>query len=216
MIQLSAVNVATPTVLAAFRGEHVWSGIRKRLVDPMSMLWVSELNLSGDGQADLSVHGGLDKAVYAYPSEHLGPWATELGGELGPAPFGENLSTVGALEQDVRIGDVWQWGSAVLQVTQPRWPCFKLSLYREQPHIGARLRETGRTGWYLRVLGTGEVPAAGPIHLATQDPIGVTISDAHLAMLSPASLDPERLRALIDHPALADQWREPLLRRFDR
>ena len=72
MIRLSAVNVATPTVLAAFRGEHVWSGIRKRPVDPMSMLWLSELNLSGDGQADLSVHGGLDKAVYAYPSEHLG------------------------------------------------------------------------------------------------------------------------------------------------
>jgi MOSC domain-containing protein YiiM/DNA-binding CsgD family transcriptional regulator len=215
VIRLAAVNVATPSLLADLRGEHVWSGIRKRPVDPTSMLWVSELNISGDGQADLSVHGGPDKAVYAYPSEHLVEWANELGQDLGDAPFGENLSTVGVLEQEVRIGDVWRWGSALLQVTQPRWPCFKLSLYREQAHIGARLRETARTGWYLRVLGTGVVPAAGPIHVATQDPMGVSVHDAHLGMLDRSLMDPERLRALIDHPALAEQWRAPLLRRFE-
>ena len=76
-------------------------------------------------------------------------------------------------------------GVATLQVTQPRWPCFKLALYREQAHIGARLRETGRTGWYLRVLEPGEVPAAGPIHVVFQDPDGVSVLDAHLAMLRP-------------------------------
>jgi MOSC domain-containing protein YiiM/DNA-binding CsgD family transcriptional regulator len=215
-IRLAAVNVATPTVLAEPRGERVWSGIRKRPVDPTSMLWVSELNLSGDGQADLSVHGGPDKAVYAYPSEHLVDWTNELGQDLGSAPFGENLSTVGVLEQEVRIGDVWRWGSALLQVTQPRWPCFKLSLYREQSHIGVRLRETARTGWYLRVLGTGEVPARGPIEVEAKDPVGVSVHDAHLGMLDRALLDPERLRALIDHPALAEQWRAPLLKRFER
>ena len=170
MIGLAAVNVGTPTVLAEAQGDRVWSGIRKRLVDPTTVLWLSDLNLSGDGQADLGVHGGPDKAVYAYPSEHLGPWAEELDLELGDAPFGENLSTVGALERDVRIGDVWEWGSATLQVTQPRWPCFKLTLYRREAHIGERLRTTGRTGWYLRVLETGEVPAAGPIELVLEDP----------------------------------------------
>ena len=216
MIQLAAVNVGTPTVLAEFRGEHVWSGIRKRRVDPASMLWVSELNLAGDGQADLSVHGGPDKAVYVYPSEHLDPWSEEFGHELGPAPFGENLSTLGVLEGDVRIGDVWRWGSAVLQVTQPRWPCFKLALYREQAHVGARLRATGRTGWYLRVIEPGEVPAAGPIHLAAQDQAGVTVRDAHLAMLDRTLLDPDRVRAVMEHPALADQWHEPLLRHRER
>jgi MOSC domain-containing protein YiiM len=111
------------------------------------VLWVSALNLAGDGQADLSVHGGVDKAVYAYPSEHLDPWTQELAEELGEAPFGENLSTFGVLERDVRIGDLWQWGSAVLQVTQPRWPCFKLNLYRKRADIQARLRASGRTGW---------------------------------------------------------------------
>ena len=148
-------------------------------VDPTAVLWLSELNLSGDGQADLGVHGGPDKAVCAYPSEHLGPWTEELDRELGDAPFGENLSTVGVLERDVRIGDVWEWGSATLQVTQPRWPCFKLTLYRREAHIGERLRTTGRTGWYLRVLETGEVPAAGPIELVLEDPAGISVLDAH-------------------------------------
>ena len=185
-------------------------------MNPAGVIWVSALNLAGDGQADLSVHGGLDKAVYAYPSEHLDPWAEELGQELGDAPFGENLSTAGVLEQDVRIGDVWQWGSAVLQVTQPRWPCYKLTLFRDRADMQDRFRASGRTGWYLRVLETGEVPAAGPIQLATEDPAGVSVLDAHLAMSDRSLLDPDRVRAVIEHPALADQWRAPLLRRLQR
>src|SRR4051794_39780264 len=131
MIRLAAVNVGTPTVLAVARGENVYSGIRKAPVPPSALLWLSSLNLAGDGQADLSVHGGPDKAVYAYPSEHLGPWTEELAeGDLGPAAFGENLSTIGVEEADVRIGDEWSWGDAHLQVCQPRWPCFKLALHR--------------------------------------------------------------------------------------
>jgi MOSC domain-containing protein YiiM len=216
VIRLAAVNVGSPTILGEIRGERVWSGIRKRPVPPTTVLWVSALNLAGDAQADLSVHGGPDKAVYAYPSEHLEPWAEELGEELGDAPFGENLSTIGALERDVRVGDVWRWGSALLQVTQPRWPCFKLNLYRDRADIQVRLRASGRTGWYLRVLEPGEVPAAGPIRLADQDHAGVSILDAHLAMSDRFLLDVHRVRAVSDHPALADQWRAPLLRRLQR
>jgi MOSC domain-containing protein YiiM len=214
-IGLAAVNVATPAVLADLDGERVWSGIRKHPVPSAATLWVSELNISGDGQADLSVHGGPDKAVYAYPSEHHIAWAAELGDELGDAPFGENLSTIGVTESDVGIGDIWEWGAAVLQVTQPRWPCFKLSLYRERNDIGGRLRVSGRTGWYLRVIEPGEVPAAGPIRLAARDQAGVSVLDAHLAMLD-RTLSVDRVHAVIDHPALADQWRAPLARRFSR
>ena len=216
MIQLAAVNVGTPTVLADVRGDRVWSGIRKHPVDPASTLWLTERNLSGDAQADLSVHGGLDKAIYAYPSEHLDAWVEELGEEIGPAPFGENLSTVGVLEGDVRIGDVWRWGTAELQVSEPRWPCFKLALHRGRTDIGERLLASGRTGWYLRVLETGEVPAAGPIHLAERDPAGVTVLDAHLAMSDRLLLDPDRARAVSGHPALAERWQAPLLRRLER
>lgn len=120
MIRLVSVNVGTPSVLGEVKGERIWSGIRKRPVAPDAVLWLSDVNLGGDGQADLSVRGGLDKAVHAYPSEHLAPWSAELGEDLGPAAFGENLSTSGVAERDVRIGDVWQWGTATLQATQPR------------------------------------------------------------------------------------------------
>jgi MOSC domain-containing protein YiiM len=215
VIDLVAVNVGTPTVLAESRGDKVWSGIRKTAVPPSATLWLSEINLSGDSQADLSVHGGYDKAVYAYPTEHLAPWSEELETELGPAAFGENLSTAGAVERDVRIGDVWTWGDAVLQVCQPRWPCFKLALYRGRPDVQSRFRATGRTGWYLRVLQPGEVPAAGPIDVTTEDPRGVTIEDAHLAMSDRHLLEPDLTRAVATHPALAEQWRLPLLDRLD-
>ena len=209
------VNVGVPTLLADVRGEHVWSGISKQPVDPASVLWLSTVNLSGDGQADLSVHGGPDKAVYAYPSEHLVPWAEELETDLGPAPFGENLSTIGALESDVCIGDVWTWGDATLQVCQPRWPCFKLALYRQRADVQARMRATGRTGWYLRVLEAGEVPAAGPIEVFRRDPAGVTVEDAHLAMSDRHLIEPGLVRAVAGHPALARQWQLPLLDRLE-
>ncbi len=216
MIELVAVNVGTPTILATVGDDNVWSGIRKRPVPPSAALWLSEVNLSGDGQADLGVHGGPDKAVYAYPSEHLAAWSEELGGELGPAPFGENLATAGVLEDQVRIGDVWSWGDAWLQVSQPRWPCFKLALYRDRSDIQARLRASGRTGWYLRVLQPGEVPAAGPIEVVTEDPAGVSVRDAHLAMGDVHLHDAHLAWAVAHHPALAEQWREPIVERIER
>jgi MOSC domain-containing protein YiiM len=216
VIQLAAVNIGVPTVLASVDGDNVWSGIRKRPVDPSTVLWLSKLNLSGDGQADLDVHGGPDKAVYAYPSEHLAPWSSDLGPELGPAPFGENLSTSGAVEVDVCIGDVWSWGAAQLQVAQPRWPCFKLALHRRRPDIQALLRRSGRTGWYLRVLEAGEVPAAGPITITRRDAAGISVRDAHLAMADVSLREPDRARSVAAHPALAEQWRAPLLERIAR
>jgi MOSC domain-containing protein YiiM len=215
-IELASVNVGVPSLLATVRDEHVWSGIRKQPVDPVSVLWLSAVNLAGDGQADLSVHGGVDKAVYAYPSEHLPLWSDELDEDLGPAPFGENLSTVGVLEEDVRIGDVWSWGGAWLQVCQPRWPCFKLALHRRRADIQARMRATGRTGWYLRVLEVGEVPAAGPILVVAPDDEGVTVRDAHLAMGDTHVDSRTRIEAVARHRALAEEWRTPLLDRLAR
>jgi MOSC domain-containing protein YiiM len=216
VIGIAAVNVGTPTPLATIRDENVWSGIRKTPVPRAEVLWLSEVNLSGDGQADLSVHGGIDKAVYVYPSEHLPAWSRELDEELGPAAFGENVSSIGVLEDAVFIGDLWSWGGALLQVTQPRWPCFKLALHRRRPDIQALLRASGRTGWYLRVLQPGEVPAAGPIEVAAHDPARITVQDAHLAMGDVRLREPDRVRSVTDHPALAEQWRIPLLERLKR
>src|SRR5689334_23100065 len=109
MIEVCSVNVAQPQVLAEHDGQRIYSAIAKQPVAVGTVLWLSLANLAGDAQADLRVHGGLDKAVYTYPSEHLPLWASELGEQLGPAPFGENVSTSGVTEHDVRIGDVWRW-----------------------------------------------------------------------------------------------------------
>src|SRR3954464_5000654 len=132
MVEVATVNVGGPQVLGEQDPQRIYSAIAKQPVANGTVLWLSLFNLAGDSQADLSVHGGPDKAMYAYPSEHLPAWSAELDEPLGSAPFGENLSTTGVLESDVNIGDVWQWGGAYLQVCQPRSPCFKLALHRQQ------------------------------------------------------------------------------------
>lgn len=209
-IGLVTVNVGLPKVLWQRGDDVVVSGIAKSPVASGTVLALSDVNLDGDGQADPSVHGGTDKAVYAYPSEHLGPWVDELGGPLGDAPFGENLSTVGVTEADVRIGDRWAWGTALLEVCQPRWPCRKLALHRRQSDIQQRMKANGRTGWYLRVLRPGDVPVDGPITVEHVDPAGLTVADAHVAM-SDRRLERRALvEALAAHERLADEWGDPL------
>ena len=148
----------------------------------------------GDGQADLSVHGGPDKAVYAYPSEHLAPWSEELE---------ETLSTVGVTEADVCIGDIWEWGDATLEICQPRWPCFKLALHRRRADIQARMRQNGRTGWYLRVLEPGEVHVGSDAAVVRHDPAGLTVADAHTAMGDRHLDRPELVSALAEHDRLS-------------
>ena len=209
-IALARVNVGAPSLLARADGTDVWSGIAKHPVPAGTTLWCSTVNLGGDGQADLSVHGGPDKAVYAYPSEHLGPWRDELGEELGDAPFGENLSTVGALEADVGIGDVWRWGDAFIQICQPRWPCFKLALHRQRSDIQKLMRGNGRTGWYHRVLEPGEVVIGDGIEIVSRDPAGLTVADAHTAMADRRLTNRTLVESLADHAALASEWRDPL------
>jgi MOSC domain-containing protein YiiM len=215
-IGLAAVNVGVPAVLAEAAGDRVWSAIAKHPLPPDTTRYLSLVNLAGDGQADLTVHGGLDKAVYAYPSEHLGPWSAELDEELGDAPFGENLSTIGVTEADVCIGDVWAWGEAILEICQPRSPCFKLSLHRGRPDVGQLLKRSGRTGWYLRVLQPGAVSTSGPIAVERRDPAGLTVLDAHHAMSDRHLDDRALVEALAMHDRLADEWRLPLAERLGR
>ena len=206
-VGLRVVNVGLPAPLGLHRGRQVTSGIAKRPVVGTAELWLSPTGLEGDGQADLVDHGGTEKAVYAYPSEHLPVWAAELDEpELGPAPFGENLSTAGWTEPDVCIGDRWRWGDAVLEVCQPRWPCFKLALHRGRGDIGRMMKDSGRTGWYLRVLEPGSVPVAGPISVTHRHPAGVTVFAVHHAA-RPGQAGPGEIEEYLTVDALADEWR---------
>jgi MOSC domain-containing protein YiiM len=197
---------------------EITSSIAKERV-VVERLALTELNLDGDDQSDRTVHGGVDKAVYSYPYEHLAAWAADLDQPDLPdsptAPFGENISTLGATEDDTCIGDVWKWGTAVLQVAQPRWPCQKLTLHRGTPAVGGLMRSTGRTGWYLRVLQAGEVDVAGPITVVERHPAALSVRAANDAMLDRSLHDRSTVEALatLDH-VLADEWRLPLIERL--
>jgi MOSC domain-containing protein YiiM len=215
-IHLRSVNVSLPRPLGRHRGSVVHSGIAKQPAPAGTWLALTTLNLEGDAQADLTVHGGPDKAVYAYPAEHLPAWSDDLSQPgLGPAAFGENLTTEGATEAEVGIGDVWAWGDARLQVCQPRWPCYKLTLHRDTPEVGPRMRVTGRTGWYLRVLEPGRVPVDGPVTVVERHPAGLSVLDAHWAMADRHLVGRGLVEALAALGELADEWRLPLVGRLD-
>jgi MOSC domain-containing protein YiiM len=211
VISLVSVNVTLPQYLGQHRGHPVTSGIAKRPVT-VEHLWLDRLNLQGDAQADLDTHGGPDKAVYAYAAEHLPGWSVELAEELGPAAFGENLTTLGGTEDDVCIGDRWIWGDAVLEVCQPRLPCYKLAVHRGRGDVGRRLRESGRSGWYLRVLQPGRVPVAGPITVEAH-PMGATVRAVHdAARVGGAPV--EVIEALLHVEPLAEEWKLHLAARL--
>jgi len=214
-VRLVSVNVGLPEVIGASRwGKPIRSGIVKQPVTATSIS-LEALNLDGDRQADLRVHGGPDKAVYAYPVEHLPLWNEELGTDFGPGTFGENLTTAGWLEDEVRIGDVWAWGQARLQVSQPRSPCYKLATVTGRPDLLKRFVRGGRTGWYLRVLQAATVPVAGPIQVIERHPAGISVLLAHRATL-PGVLDRSEVEAVARVDALAADWRHGVLYQLDR
>jgi MOSC domain-containing protein YiiM len=208
-----SVNVATPALLGIRRGRAVHSAIAKRPVLGDSV-WLDWTNLRGDQQGDMRVHGGRDKAVYCYASEHLPLWSTEIGRPFGPADFGENLTLRGATEADVCVGDVWRWGAAVVQVAQPRFPCFKLAMHTLVEDMEDRLVRAGRSGWYLRVLRPGEVPTRGGITVEHRDARGLSVLDAHRAFSSSDPADIARIPSLLALDTLAESWRRMLRRRL--
>ena len=163
MAMILSIQVGLPQILgsplADDPAERTWRSAILKLPVPGSVL-VGRTNLEGDGQADLRLHGGEDKAVYAYPAEHYPLWQAELDlAELPYGGFGENLTVSGLLEFEVCIGDVYQAGEVQLQVTQPRGPCWKLARRWGIPDLAVRFTQTGRTGFYLRVLQEGLLAA---------------------------------------------------------
>jgi len=176
-------------------GEEVLTGIFKTPVQ--KRLQMRALNLEGDQQADLSVHGGQNKAVYAYPSEHYPYWEKELPGvELPWGSFGENLTTSGLLESAVYIGDRFTIGAAEVVVTQPRLPCFKLNLKFNRDDMVKRLLASRRTGFYLRVLREGEVGAGDEIIPVHKDENRVSVLDILHLYLRESDSSELRNRAL--------------------
>jgi MOSC domain-containing protein YiiM len=212
-MRIISLNVARPR-LVMWNGQAVSTGIYKVPVGGRVML--RTLNLDGDRQADLTVHGGPDKAAYAYPSEHYGYWRGELpGAELPWGMFGENFTTEGLDESGVRVGDRFRIGAAEVTVTQPRLPCHKLGIKFGRADILRRLLASGRTGFYFSVRREGEVGAGDEVELIGRDGNGVTVADILRLYLSDGD-DVETLRRAVEVEALPESWREHFLQQLAR
>ncbi|MET0645301.1 MAG: MOSC domain-containing protein [Pyrinomonadaceae bacterium] len=204
-MKIISLQVGRPR-LVVWNGQTVSTGIYKTPVEGRVML--RTLNLDGDRQADLTVHGGVNKAAYVYPSEHYEYWRGELPDtELPWGMFGENFTTEGLDESSVHIGDRFRLGSAEVTVTQPRLPCHKLGVKFERADILKKFLASGRSGFYFSVRREGEVAAGDRVELIGRDENNVTVADI-LRLYVRDKDDVETLRRAVAVEALPESWRE--------
>jgi MOSC domain-containing protein YiiM len=209
-MQVMSVNVGLPQQVM-WRGKPINTAIFKEPVE--GTIRIRKLNLDGDRQADLTVHGGPDKAVYAYPVEHYEYWRTRVPEtQLTMGAFGENLTVRDVLEKDLNIGDQVRVGTALLQVAQPRMPCYKLQVRFDRDDMTRLFAQSGRSGVYFSVVEEGEVKAGDAIELARRDEQKISIADIYELYFS-NSIDPAMLKRALQAPALTDESRSMLLSR---
>lgn len=207
MAKVISLNVGLPRTVY-FRGQAVTTGIFKEPIK--GRIKLRRLNLDGDKQADLTVHGGPDKAVYAYPAEHYDYWKKRLPNMKLPwGMFGENFTTEGLLEDQVNIGDVFRIGSSEVVATQPRMPCYKLGVKFGRMDIVKQFMESKLPGIYFRVLKEGEVGPGDAIELISRDANNVTVKD--LVQLVTSEGDMATIRRAVHIKALPEAWRQEFL-----
>jgi MOSC domain-containing protein YiiM len=210
-MKLLSVNVGLPREIE-WNGKIVRTSIFKAPVT--GRVRVAKLNVEGDQQSDLTVHGGSDKAVYAYPSEHYAFWHQELPGvDLPQGVFGENFTTTGLLEETLHIGDRLRIGSVEFVVTQPRMPCFKLGIRFNRPDMVKRFLQSGRTGFYFAVLKEGEVAAGDSIELLERDENNIPVADV-VNLYRGDATNQDMLRRVSELPSLPSSWRDYFRKRL--
>ena len=212
-MKLLSLNVGLPRLVLR-DGEPVSTGIFKEPVEGRVLL--QTLNLDGDRQADLSVHGGPTKAVYGYPSEHYDFWKRELPEMTLPwGMFGENFTTEGLIESEINIGDKFGVGTAKIMVTEPRMPCYKLGLRFGRTDIIRRFLQSERSGFYFAVLEEGEVGAGDRFELIEQNEQGVKVSDI-TRLYGRDKENVDLLRRAIQVEALPESWRSHFQKQLER
>lgn len=212
-MKIVSLNVALPRTIV-YKGVSIHTGIFKQPVNGRVML--RRLNLDGDRQADLTVHGGPYKAVYAYPSEHYSFWKKELPDmDLPWGMFGENFTTEAMFEDDLHIGDRFRAGSAELMVRQPRMPCYKLAAKFQRDDMIERFLLSGRSGFYFSVETEGEVGAGDEMELISRSHNGITIAEMNRLYVR-EKYNRELLSKAISTTALPEDWRQYLAQRLER
>jgi len=213
LMKVLSVNVGKPQEYE-WLGSRVTTAIFKSPVE--GAVDVTTLNLEGDQQADLTVHGGLDKAVYAYPHEHYSYWKAQLPDfRFSLGNFGENLTLEGVSEEDVHLGDQLQIGTALFVVTQPRSPCYKLGVRFQREDITRRFYDSRRFGFYLRVLREGSLRAGADVTVANRDRNAVAVADV-IRLFTGDSHDVELLERAMRVSSLPQGWRMGLRERVER
>ncbi len=209
-MKIVSVNVGLPREVA-WKGTSVSTSIFKSPVE--GSVPVKTLNLRGDEQADLTVHGGPYKAVYGYPSEHYPFWRKELPqAELAWGAFGENLTTGGLNEDDLYVGDRLRIGSALLMVTQPRVPCYKMTIRFDRDDMIKRFIASNTSGFYFSVIEEGAVEAGSPVEVVHRDPDRVSVNDINHLYYG-TSRSAELLQRAVSLEALPASWRDYLRER---
>jgi MOSC domain-containing protein YiiM len=212
-MKIVSVNVGLPREVT-WQGKLITTGIFKEPVNTPVMM--RTLNLDGDGQADLTVHGGASKAVYAYPSEHYDYWRTELPGiDLPWGMFGENLTTEGLLEEAVYIGDKFRIGEAEVMVTEPRMPCYKLGIKFGRADIIKRFLASRRTGFYFAVVREGMVGAGDAVELIGREQHEISVADI-TRLYAFEKNDLKSLRRAIEVEALPENWKGYFQHQLDK
>ncbi|PJF44732.1 MAG: MOSC domain-containing protein [Phototrophicales bacterium] len=211
-MKIVSVNVSVPQTVE-YQGEFVTTSIFKQPVN--RRVAVHTEHLEGDQQADLSVHGGPDKAVYVYPYEHYAYWEKVLGrSDFQYGQFGENLTIHGLIEDNVWIGDVFRVGTAVLQVSQPRIPCFKLGIKMGDPSFVKRFLQARRSGFYCRVLEVGDVAAGDRIERLERGP-NPKMSITFLYRLRFDEAEPDLLQQAVELIPLSTSWRDKFAQKLN-
>jgi MOSC domain-containing protein YiiM len=212
-MKIVSVNVGLPREVN-WQGKVVTTGIFKEPLDGPVMM--GTLNLDGDAQADLTVHGGASKAVYAYPSEHYGYWRTELPGvDLPWGMFGENFTTEGLLEEAIYIGDKFRIGETEVMVTEPRMPCYKLGIKFGRADIIKRFLASRRTGFYFAVVREGMVGAGDAAELIRREQHEISVADI-TRLYAFEKDDLKSLRRAIEVEALPENWKGYFQHRLDK
>jgi len=216
-MKLVSVNVGLPREVT-WHGHRVITAIYKQPVEGRVAL--RKLNLDGDRQADLSVHGGEDKAVYCYPIEHYDYWKQELSDTklLPTGMFGENFITKGLLEDSVHLGDHFSIGSAEVVVAQPRLPCYKLGIRFQSDDMVKRFLFSGRTGFYFAVIREGEVGVGDEIKVTSRDPNAVPVSEITRLYIEKryGEEDVKSVRSALQVAALPESWKEYFRERLQK
>ncbi|AZN41935.1 MOSC domain-containing protein [Paenibacillus albus] len=191
--------------------KEIITGINKTAVGKFPIA-LSRLGLEGDAQGDLVFHGGEDKAVCVYSAEHFPFWSDRWQKPAEAGSFGENFTVTQMTEHDLCIGDILKVGDAIVQVSQPRQPCYKLGMKHGLPQLAQEVQETGYTGFYLRVLTEGSVQAGDKLILLERHPAGITVTEANRIMHTDKK-DLAGIRSLLAVPELAGSWQQSLRKR---